>query len=185
MKSARRALSVSICASLFTVAGAHAQNLIQNPYFDDHLTGWQFSPADQVSWTPSADYPVPGSGSAGALKLDGTAMPSLAFQCVPVRDDFHYVASMRVNSHCVGQRLYVFWTDASCIAGDALASAASVRADKWDLVTVPAQPPLGTSWAIVVADNPGGVCKSPAFVDDVVFMPETIFVDGFEQPGFL
>ena len=182
MKSIRHARRVLGCALLFAMGGAYAQNLLQNPYFDDNLTGWQISPVSQVSWTPLVDYPVSGSGTRGAMKLDGGAMPSLAFQCVPVDDAFDYIASMRVNSHCTGQRLFVFWTDAGCVAADASTSVASVRADKWDLVTAVVHPPLGTSWAVVVADNPGGSCPSSAFVDDVVFMKDDIFSNGFELP---
>ncbi len=178
----RRVLFV-VGSTSFVATCAQAQNLIQNPYFDDELMNWEYSPAAQVSWTASVDYPVGGSSKTGSMKLDGAATPSIAYQCIPVVESTDYVASMRVNSHCAGQRLYIFWTDATCIAGDTAVTAASVRSDQWDRVSVSGVAPAGSSYAIVAADNPGGTCRSPAFIDDVVFETDSIFADGFEPPS--
>lgn len=182
MTSMRRKLSAVGYAGLFAVAGAQAQNLIQNPYFDDHLTGWLYDPPGQVTWSPSVDYPAENSGITGSMKLDGARTPSLALQCVQIQQSFDYVASMRVNSHCTGQALHVFWTDSSCTAGSSFASATSTHADQWDLVTLLSHPAVGAQWAIVVVENPGGSCTDPAFVDDVVFATDIIFANGFEPP---
>ena len=160
---------------------AQAQNLIQNPYIEDHLNYWQYDPPDQVSWTNTVDYKTPDSGVPGALVLDGSRGPVLAFQCVTILDSLAYVASMRVQSHCTGQTLNVFFTSASCVAGTSFISAASTHADAWDAVTLLAHPTSGAQRAIVVAESPPG-CATPAYVDDVVFETDLIFANGFEPP---
>jgi len=181
MTTARRTLAMMCCAGLFLAAGVQAENLIQNPYFEDHLTGWQYDPPDQVSWTNTIDYPVVDSGIPGAMVLDGSRGPVLALQCVTVLPSLDYVASVRVQSHCTGQTLNVFWTDATCIAGSSFISAASTHADVWDRVGLFAHPPSTAQRAIVVVENPTG-CVSPAYIDDVVFDTDIIFANGFEPP---
>jgi hypothetical protein len=174
-------LAMMCCAGLFLAAGAQAENLIKNPYFDNHLTDWQYDPPDQVSWTNTIDYPVIDSGVPGAMALDGSRGAVVALQCVPVLETLNYVASMRVQSHCTGHTLNVFFTDASCIAGATFVGAASTHADEWDWVKVFAHPTTGAQRAIVVAENPGG-CKTPAYIDDVIFATDIIFANGFELP---
>ena len=141
---------------------------------------------DQVSWTSSVDYPVAGSHAPG--RWCSTARTD-AVARVPVRAGsatrLDYSRACACNSHCTGQRLYIFWTDASCVAGERVRQRGVHARRQMGSGHALAHPPSGTSWAIVVADNAGGVCKSPAFVDDVVFMPETIFADGFELPALL
>jgi len=174
-------LSILVCAGLFAAAGAQAQNLIQNPYFEDRLNLWFYDPPDHVSWTNTMDYRTPDSGVPGAMVLDGSIGPALAFQCVPVLDSLDYIASMRVQSHCTGQTLNVFWTDAGCAAGTSFISAASTHADTWDLVTLFSHPAIAATHAIVVVENPTG-CATPAYIDDVVFQTDVIFANGFEVP---
>ena len=116
------------------------------------------------------------------MVLNGALGPALAFQCVTVLDSVDYVASMRVQSHCTGQTLNVFWTDAGCAAGASFISAASTHADTWDLVSLFARPATAATRAIVVVENPTG-CATPAYVDDVVFQTDIIFANGFEPPG--
>ncbi len=181
MTNVRRMLSLVGCAGLFAVAGAHAQNLIQNPYFEDRLNFWQYDPPDQVSWTNTVDYRTADSGVPGAMVMDSSLGPSVAFQCVTVLDSLDYVASMRVQSHCAGQTLNVFWTDSSCTVGSSFISAASTHADVWDAVTLLGHPTVSAQRAVVVVENATG-CMTPAYIDDVVFDTDIIFANGFEPP---
>ena len=181
MRTAHRMLSLAACVGLFAAAGAQAQNLLLNPYFEDRLTYWQYDPPDQVSWTNTVDCRTADSGVPGAMVLDGSRGPVLAFQCVTIADSLDYVASMRVQSHCTGQTLNVFFTDASCAAGASFVSMASTHADEWDMVNFLVHPTTSAQRAIVVVEDPTG-CKTPAYIDDVVFQQDIIFANGFEPP---
>lgn len=182
MKNLRHMLFLIGCAGMFAATGARAGNLIQNPYFEDRLNLWEHDPPGQVTWTNTMDYSVADSGVPGAMVLDGTIGPAVGFQCVTVLDSVDYVASMRVQSHCPGQTLNVFFTDAGCTAGASFVSAASTRVDEWELITVFAHPTPGAQRALVVAENPGGCADNPAYVDDVFFGTDIIFANGFEPP---
>jgi hypothetical protein len=181
MTIARRSLCIAAYAALFATAGVRAQNLVLNPEFEDRLTYWQYDPPDQVSWTNTVDYRTPDSGVPGSMVMDSSRGPVIALQCVPIVDFVDYVASMHALSHCPGQTLNVFFTDASCVAGASFLSAASAQADLWDRVAFFAHPTGGSQRAIVVVEN-ASRCTDLAYIDDVVLQPNAIFANGFEPP---
>lgn len=181
MITASRMLSVVVCGALFAATGARAQNLMQNPDFEDRLNFWEYGPPDQVSWTNTVDYRTPYSGVPGSMVLDSSRGPVLALQRVPVLDSVDYVATMQVQSHCPGQTLNVFFTDASCTAGTTFISGASTHADEWDEVAFVAHPTAGAQCAVVAVEDATG-CTMPTYVDDVVFQLDAIFANGFEPP---
>jgi hypothetical protein len=168
---------IGILALLFA-ATANAQNILDNPYFDDGLNSWLALAPERVTWTNSMDFHVDDSMVIGSAELDSHEGMAVLAQCVPVYDEV-YVATAWVNSSCAGQTLEVFWADDGCIVSPANISAQSTITDAWQQITASGAPTPGSTHAVVTLLNPGA-CDKSAFFDVVSFQPDYIFADNFE-----
>lgn len=155
-----------------------AQNILDNPYFDDGLNSWLALAPERATWTNTMDFHVDDSLRIGSAELDSNEGMAVLAQCVPV-DDEVYVATAWVNSSCAGQTLEVFWADDRCIVSPANISAQSSITDAWQQITAFGAPTLGSTHAVVTLLNPSA-CGKPAFFDVVSFQPDYIFADNFE-----
>jgi hypothetical protein len=164
--------------ALLCVATAGAQNILDNPYFDDGLNNWEPLAPERVMWTNTLDYHDDDSLRIGSAELDSHEGMAVLAQCVPV-DDQVYVATAWVNSSCAGQTLDVFWADDGCIASDANISARSTVTDAWQPITAVGAPAAGSTHAVVTLVNPGA-CGTSAFFDVVSMQTDDIFADNFE-----
>ncbi|MEP6484073.1 MAG: hypothetical protein ABJB01_06455 [Rudaea sp.] len=174
-------LSIGLLASGNSVS---AQNLVSNPDFDNDFLDWTNFFPSQISISRTMDFRTPESTAIRSMQIDsaesGTPHIAFAVQCVDVHEQFVYVATAEVNSHCPGQQFYLFWADASCTAGDSML-AQSTRPDEWERLTITAQAPLGTQKALVVLENPA-TCAGSAYFDAITLQLDAIFSDGFEEP---
>ncbi len=159
----------------FLAASSNAQNLVQNPYFDDGLSQWLALAPERATWTNLMDVHVDESSRIGSVQLDSHDGPAVLAQCVPI-DYTTYVATVWVNSICSGQTLQVFWSDDSCVAGAASFLAQSTDTATWQRITALGMAPTGATRAIVTLENPAA-CGNVAYFDVV-----TLQTDSFLAP---
>jgi hypothetical protein len=174
----QKIFSSAVALTLLFGAPARAQNILDNPYFDDGLNSWLPLAPERVTWTNSMDFHVDDSMVIGSAELDSHEGMAVLAQCVPV-DDEVYVATAWVNSSCPGQTLEVFWADDGCTVSPANISAQSTIMDAWQQITAFGAPTLGSTHAVVTLLNPSA-CGKPAFFDVVSFQQDDIFADNFE-----
>lgn len=172
-------LRTTVTLIMFAAAvPASAQNLISNPYFEDRLDHWLPYDDSRAVWTQEYDFPDGGSMRPGSVDLVG---PDFSFveQCIDIDDAVVYVATARVFSTCVDQRLYLVWSDDACLAGPYAVARSTITYD-WQQLTVVAKPTPGATKAIVMLENPGSRCDR-GFFDDVYLQTDALFADGFER----
>jgi hypothetical protein len=178
MNRAKYGSYVTAILALLSGAPAHAQNILDNPYFDDGLNSWLAFAPERVTWTNTMDFHVDDSFRIGSAELDSQEGMAVLTQCVPV-DDEVYVATTWVNSSCAGQTLEVFWASEDCIANPINISAQSTVTDAWQQITAFGAPALGSTHAVVTLLNPAA-CGQAAFFDVVSLQPDYILADNFE-----
>jgi hypothetical protein len=183
LKSFNRYIHAMLIVGLLSASSSpSAQNVLTNPNFDDDLNAWTVFYPGQTFISRTVDYRTADSVAIRSLQIDSTdgSSPHFAFvaQCADVHESLVYVASVEVDAHCSGQQLFLFWADASCMAGDSV-MAQSTRPDEWERLAVSSLAPLGTQKALVVLENPA-TCAGSAYFDAVSLSPDRIFNDGFE-----
>ena len=172
-------LRATVFMAFSFAATANAQNMLDNPYFDDGLNSWLPPAPERVTWTNAMDFHVDDSLRIGSAELDSNEGDAVLAQCVPIRDEV-YVATAWVNSSCAGQRLDVFRADDECIASPATISAQSTLTGTWQQITASGMPTPGSTHAVVTLLNPSA-CSTTAFFDVVFLQRDYLFADNFES----
>jgi hypothetical protein len=165
----------SLVLFLLTTEMALAENLLSNSTFDAGIDGWWTSVG--AEWESSFGF------ERGSLHLYSPSADSQATQCVEVPPGNTYVATARVYSHCVGDRLFVVLAskaDCSDAGLFEVYAAHSSLVDSWELLTISAPVTDATQFAEIslYSDH---ACANGAYFDDVTLQNEHVFANGFER----
>lgn len=175
--------------ALFAIGttAAFAQNLVENPYFDADLSSWQIFPSGSgasVEWTPDMNHVDGFESRSGAVSITAPNVESFAQQCVGVEDNDLYIVTAWTYEQCVGAAdLYVFWANNDCVYDGKYEAihARSTKTGEWERVQVAGVVPSDRRKALVTLVNPGCAAAPTAYFDDVNFLFDWIFRDGFES----
>jgi hypothetical protein len=166
---------------------AGAQNLIQNPTFDNNVAGWYADNGVGLFHDPTDGDSAPGCALAST---GGTVYPAI-FQCVnlaglPAEALYDFGASLKPVVADSSLFMDVIWYDDSSCSGSVLppqgmAVGSSPTVGQWNAIADSATAPAGAQSAHI------GICHGILIpdgevrIDDVwLMLSEEIFSDGFE-----
>jgi hypothetical protein len=161
---------------LLVASVVHAENLVNNPTFDDGIDDWQTT--SDAEWMPAFGY------DRGSLHLSSRTGTAAATQCIAIDSGRTYVASAHIDSHCAGARvLYMLWASTEDCSDTEVFShsffATSATAFDWELLAVTAPSPDAAHFIQIRLFN-AATCADDVFFDDVSLQHDDIFYDGFD-----
>ena len=188
--------SVNVLVLLMFCGTLEAQNLLENPRFDDDLSGWTLSGAVLPVWDSfdAAASPTSGSAFITNAEEDASTHVDVLSQCIVTGANRYewsvqvYIPGGQEQSGSVVLN-YTFYPHTLDCTGGIVATGGVLLTDldQWTAlagnpVTItPEQIGTGGSWKFSIAirkTEPGGTFT--AYVDDASLFIRTIFEDSFE-----
>lgn len=192
-----RVVCLGLAAALVAIAAPDvvAQNLVQNPGFDDHVTPeWTIAQGD-ATWSSEDAAGSPSSGSAELTNTSsGVSGSEMIHQCVPVEAETDYIVSLDgyqpSGQGTTGHMNFIIYVyeDPSCSGGPIASAAASLTSgdlDAWTSMQTVLQVPasvasLGADFRILTSKTDGGI-DFTVRADNASVTSATVFHDDFES----
>ncbi len=166
-----------------------AQNLLENPSFDEDAASWILGEGADLLWSDSLNANAcSGSGSALVPSTgDSEGQVSAILQCVELHGEQRLFASVWHRGEGQFDLRLLFYTASDCLSGPISAPVASEAQDPqvWNLLTMLEDVPAAArSVFLLLAAGDAG--PHQLVVDNVMLTEEfPIFLDGFDgnDPG--